>query len=393
MHGIRTIALIGIVGLGLGPLAAGILAAFGTPAAVTLAPLAGFAVFLSGIVGPRPRAPLITRRSGARGVAVLGERKINLTFDDGQQVVVPLTAVEAMFVDANEHLHVRLESHAGAHVELEIVTSDTDTELLQRMGFGTAQRTHAVWLHNPWLLPVAGARMGAFAGFAYAWAGLARALTTALRGGEPSFTAAAPVAMVLCLLAARALARFYRPARAIVGTDGIAWPRGKRYIPWGDVGEASTDAQRITLNLHDGSKVTIRTVGDAAGHARRIREAMAHRGTSAHAPLDLLDRGSRDASTWKEQLVRLASGQGEYRAPPLTDEQLEAALNDGDIEPQKRVAAAIVLASSGDPDDQQRIRIAARATADDDLRIALEQAAEQEVADEEIGRAQRRHAH
>jgi hypothetical protein len=54
------------------------------------------------------------------------------------------------------------------------------------------------------------------------------------------------------------------------------------------------------------------------------------------------------------------------------------------------VAAAIALSSKGDPEARRRVRVAVEACADQDLRAALEHAAEGEIEEAELGRVTKR---
>ena len=90
------------------------------------------------------------------------------------------------------------------------------------------------------------------------------------------------------------------------------------------------------------------------------------RGTEGE--LDFLDRRGRPLEAWAADLRgRIGTAAG-YRASAVVPEQLAAVAEHAAMSPERRVAAAVSAAASGDPAARRRIRLAARACADEELR-------------------------
>ncbi len=180
---------------------------------------------------------------------------------------------------------------------------------------------------------------------------------------------------------------------ARVGLDGVEITRGrrKRFIPVKDIAGVRPTVSGVELEVRrptgPGERVLLRCWGvQQAALLARIQEVVRGFGsTNASASqLAQLDRHGRDLPTWTEALRRVAADDaGDYRRVGLAREDLARLLAQGDQPPERRIAAAIALASSGDPEERERVRVAARACASEDLRAVLDKIAEDE-ADEAL---------
>ncbi|MBL8740813.1 MAG: hypothetical protein JNK04_06960, partial [Myxococcales bacterium] len=103
----------------------------------------------------------------------------------------------------------------------------------------------------------------------------------------------------------------------------------------------------------------------------------------------VLRRGERSPEDWRAELSKLAHTL-DYRADVLDEEALANVVGDPRIDPEQRVAAALALPKSDE--SRARIRIAAQRSADEDVPRALEAAALDELAEDELARAMRRRA-
>ncbi|MBL8612022.1 MAG: hypothetical protein JNL38_32065 [Myxococcales bacterium] len=74
----------------------------------------------------------------------------------------------------------------------------------------------------------------------------------------------------------------------------------------------------------------------------------------------------------------------------MTDDELEQVIGDAASSPERRVGATLALAARDAERARARVRVAAPALADEELREALEAAAEGEVRAEYLARARRR---
>lgn len=217
------------------------------------------------------------------------------------------------------------------------------------------------------------------------------------------------------LLGLRRLLRRLRPREAIVGSDGVAIAgfRQRLFFPYASIAEVVRDRRGVELHMRGGGRVLLPTAVDAraplpiiAGPApapdsapadalhgdvarrealfQRIQEAMASRRVSraSHAQLEQLERGRSSVAQWRRRLLGLF-GAGEegrgYRGTPLGIDTLAEIVEDASASPERRVAATVVLASTDDERLRARVRMVVEACADEELRAALEQAAEGEI--------------
>jgi hypothetical protein len=120
----------------------------------------------------------------------------------------------------------------------------------------------------------------------------------------------------------------------------------------------------------------------------RIREATAMREEDALArAANRLDRNGRNAEAWRADLYRLASAKGDYRSVDLTPEELLALVENPAAPAERRVAAAVTLRAKRGDEAGARVRVAARACADEDMQASLEAAAEGEIDEVSVSRA------
>jgi hypothetical protein len=233
------------------------------------------------------------------------------------------------------------------------------------------------------------------------------------------------------MVSVRFLARFLRRREAIVGTDGVALEGfGKRrFISYSRVRRVARDPRGVRLYLNDGVSVLLPTLADSnaalpvtpgvdasfdpatasRGIPRgvsidslyrndlarrevlfeRIEQAMQARGQSRVSQVQLaqLDRQRRSLPAWRKDLRALLAVEGSgYRGAALGSDQLAEVVEDAGAPAERRVAAAIALSSKGDLEARRRVRVAVEACADQDLRAALEHAAEGEIEEAELHR-------
>jgi hypothetical protein len=179
-----------------------------------------------------------------------------------------------------------------------------------------------------------------------------------------------------------------------VGSDGVLIHGllKDRFVPFASVTRVRDDADGVELELRDATTVTLPRAPGGDGLAARIRAALERRadGEGPAAGLASLDRQERPVAAWRRELERLAQRGEGYRDDALAPDRLAAVVEDASLAADRRVGAAWMLAAKGDDETKQRIRIAADACADEDLKIALERAAEGEIEEAALDRAVRK---
>jgi hypothetical protein len=181
-----------------------------------------------------------------------------------------------------------------------------------------------------------------------------------------------------------------------VGDDGVSVNSGsrKRFIAFSDVVAVTTTPFSVVLELRDGRKDEIRTLGTKT-HRRdalvaRIREEIA----SASAPRSLsdrvamLDRNGRTMEAWAEALRAVLDEGDAYRHTGLTRTELTEVLDDPLAPAERRIAAAYVLSRSDKGDAAERVRVVIEGTAQEPVRVALARAAEGALDEEAIAAAE-----
>ncbi len=224
-----------------------------------------------------------------------------------------------------------------------------------------------------------------------------------------ALTAALAAVTALALWGVRRLLRAVVRREAVVGTDGVVIEGygTRETIPYARVAEVVRHPLGVCLALHDGERVVLPTVVDspeplptaeaapppegARGDVvrrdallARIQQAMAYAraGGARQAHLEQLDRRGDGVAAWRERLRVLAGTGvegGGYRRPSIDGDELASIVGDAGVAPERRVAAAVALASLGDERARTGVRIAVDACVDEDLRAALEQASEGEI--------------
>jgi hypothetical protein len=183
-------------------------------------------------------------------------------------------------------------------------------------------------------------------------------------------------AFAVCVAAVMALRRI------VIGADGVLVRNGllERFIPFQDVAEIID----LTLVTTRGKRVKVTVTGkpaDRAAAAHRLREAF-QRFKERELAGDLrLAQGERPFDTWIDALKRQAHDPGAFRRAGTSPETLARIVENPAAATEQRVGAAVALSSLGE-DAKRRVRIAAQASVNEELRVALEAAADEELDDE-----------
>jgi hypothetical protein len=198
----------------------------------------------------------------------------------------------------------------------------------------------------------------------------------------------APVSVFLFLglyaLLFAAVRALFGPAEVKIGTDGVVIHQALRdtFVPYEALDTIHIDAMGIRF-VHVGGK-SQRAKGRQMSVPQqrelqaRLNEALTtwRAGEGEGVGLGKLDRGGRSLPAWRAALRGLGDHAESYREVALSREAILRVLGSPAAPAERRLAAAMALAAGGDAEGREKIRIAAEASANPHVRIALEKVAE-----------------
>jgi hypothetical protein len=205
---------------------------------------------------------------------------------------------------------------------------------------------------------------------------------------------AAFILLVTSLITMLVVRRLGSP-RVVVGNDGLQL-RGllrEDFIPYASIkgvepirpmSTQSADMFSLAIHLENGSKRVLPMVAIGreriTGLIERIeREKRKAKGDGRTRISDALTRAGKSLGEWREELTKLATRQASFREAAFERDEIENVLADPNASPDQRIGAAYVLHRIDPEAGKERVRIAADATAAEDLRDALNEAAEGEI--------------
>ena len=223
------------------------------------------------------------------------------------------------------------------------------------------------------------------------FAGAARQVLTS--GGSRGYGDSRTTGFLLgvAVLLATGLVLLVRRREAVLGTDGVLLHGAvrTRFFPYAAVRGVASHPRGVSLEREHGRPVVLPTGRVCSAESElyrevlleRLREALAAGGGGALAQVDLerLERCGRPLAAWREELGKLLGEAGDYRRRGLSAEDLGAVIEDPAAPVERRIGAAVALGSVRRDEARRRVRVATLATVDDDLRKALERAAEGEI--------------
>lgn len=190
----------------------------------------------------------------------------------------------------------------------------------------------------------------------------------------------------------------YMGSQVTIGTDGIKVRDGvfSRFIAWSDV--ASTAIQQPSVTSHpylvidtrEGKRHSIWLGGDTGTEPStllaRIDEARAVAAASkSEVPPQLLARGGRSVRDWAAALVNLLDADAGYRSQNLDPTALLRLVRDATAPIEQRIAAALALSKK--ESTREQVRVVAAATANEQVRVALESATKGELDERAVEQA------
>jgi hypothetical protein len=365
------------------------------------APVGASALIFVGAIASLFFATRARDRDPAQGTVSVDEEGLAVA----ERPPVPRADVAHAFAD-EERASVWLKD--GTQLDLVLPSATVARELVDALvgdappgvvafPIGSRARVVSTWLAGS-LGP--GPQIGAMAmGALSAWMawvmalGVGSAVVEAARRPGPATFFGVALASVLAILSNVVFLSTFWRRRVVVGSDGVV-VRGlfrQRYLPYASIREVIEDDHGVRLALRDGGQQRLPATPGGEALGARVRGALAaHRAGSAGARFEELARGEQTVAAWRRELEKIAHHGDGYRDEARTSEALAAVAEDSAVAVDRRVGAALVLAARGDESAKRRVRFAASACADDDLREALEQAAEGEVAEGELARAARK---
>ncbi|AKT43501.1 hypothetical protein [Chondromyces crocatus] len=353
----------------------GVLLALYGPAFVTAAILAplGFLIITTSI----PSAGHAEVTAGPDGLSVRSSRRARrISHDD----------IQTAFLIPGTPPRVELRLTHGRVLDLHVPTEDDASRLLGALGFDLHHHSITIPLDTPDRQITAGCITLPVALFVW------MALVTVILPSEEHSPWFIGVLSLACFVSVWLSRRAARPTRVTVGRDGVriegAFTRD--FVSFTDLTDLELQRDRLRLICRDTlpPRELRAPIELLEALARRVREASAQplHGPHDHPTHDALERRDRDPAAWREDLRRLL-GTGDYRITPrLTPEDALLILDDSTAPPSRRIGAALALRIVEHPDARTRIRIAADTSADEALRAALEEAAEERLDAEAIAR-------
>ena len=339
--------------------------------------------FIAGKVG----APIVGVRVPGRPGTVVFDDGIEVETDGrsqrfaGDEIASGWTESFAGYDD------VVLRMRDGAVVRWRARDAEEARAALQAMGIAPAHRAVTLRLGVADAMAVRAARI--LYSFVVTFAGLAACAGGIIVAARTHWTLGAVTVGVSVVSTGIFLARMLAPlvtSTVHIGTDGIVIERlfRRRFIPRASFRGVCVQGNEIAISALHESPAGLRVSGadEAVIVARRIEEAMTQHDSSDAATQAQLDRGGRPIEAWLREVRALARGASGYRDAKLDREELYAVVADGAAPAERRIAAAAALADHDE--GMARARIAAHACADDRLRIAIEEATEDEVEEAKI---------
>ncbi len=372
---------------------------FGVTYAGGLAALTGYVLFVVGVitlVRDRTEPVLLNRSRGHAGSVTVDDDSLHLAIGQ-RQLALPLDAlVQGWTAPGTWGVRAFVETRDGDVYAIEIANEAEASALLDAAGVSADKRIVTTRLGPPTQRPALGCATLIVAAVAALFFG---SVLLPLLGVVGDVRTRHLVILGVLTLVALALGEISVPPILTIGLDGLQIRTffRRRFIALADI-VGSTDTQGgVTLELQDGRSVRLEALQRAPQKdavavlrtmvARALAASQKTRSPSRAA--EALGRRGEKLADWITRVKKLG-GSASYREGNLGADALAEVMLDAQAPADRRLGAAISLAELGGDAGRARVRIAAGATADADLRAALEAAAEKELTEAIAERALRR---
>lgn len=374
-------------------------------------PVVFFASLVMFAVGMRSRA-----QNAAPGVvSVIGDQVRIVRWR--RTTTIPISDLLHGYVEGNE---VVLTRRGGDEITIATPDAATAEALLAATGLRPSERVLRVPLASASETVLGSSALGVISLLLLVPSFLFGAVVTGIGVQDMmrNFTSASFIGMsmisvteVLLGAAILAVAKLMSARTAVVGTDGVAYERtfSRQFVPYSRIKAVEKDSQGVRLQTEGGGSLLLPVTArgkrlridvpdeQLAGEEVRRRRVLCDRiaqarrtsaeKDAARASLARLDRNGRAADSWRDDLKKVLARGPEYRDAPLTADDLGGVIEDASASAERRVGAVIALGETSKEEAKRRVRIVIDASADDDLRRALEAAAEGEIDETAIDRA------
>lgn len=347
-------------------------------------------------------APFVTWIQSRAPADVHVEQRDLVYTQGGRHRRVPRTEIEGgVLVPSKKGHQLELYLRGGDVIRVAVGDESSGNEILDELDLGPSERRVRVELAEPWRTTLlAGWRLFLTVLFWFMMLGWAVS-TFETKGSPLPFVWFGP--WIGCIIATFwAWQRLRRPPAVVVGSDGVRVERamGSRSIPYDAIQKVWGHGLSLFIRETDGRLTSVS--GGIAGPSResssvapglvlgmveRIERGQRTRGGSPETAAARLDRAGRSFADWVAGLRSVLSNDASYREAGLTPEDVASVLDDAALPAERRLGAAIALRGSKSPEARERIRIAAGLTTKEELRVALEQAAEAELDSEVLAEA------
>jgi hypothetical protein len=290
---------------------------------------------------------------------------------------------------------VELRLKSGEHLSFDVASLSEGEAILDAIDLGADDRALSVELGSPLF------NIGIALGSIIPSSCIAAMVVNSLERWVPRGSATLGFLMFAMIAAGMpvAIALFSRP-HITVGRDGVSFKRGpfSWFVSFHDLARVEIAGTLIILHEYRGSMRYIATAGSGASQRQAlvdriqagIDKTFSRRDLSARVAL--LDRAGRSIEAWTDALRALAQTKDAFRTTALSGDELISVIDDPLSPPERRVAAAYVLALRDRERAVQRVRVALESTANERVRVALERASNgtldeqtlREVADERL---------
>ena len=324
---------------------------------------------------------LLLRRGGARTGEERGVLRVekDAVFFGGERVI-DVGALDSAWVAPHTELTkvvLAPKRGRGMPIELRVHGEEEARRIVVRLGLDVDRRTATKKVRSPiasHVMPLA---------ILLSQVGTIGRQIFAPHGPLPFWMMPITVVVMLGWLVAATTSR-----DVVVGRDGIRirWLGRSRFLPHRSIARVEKTDRGVVVHTVDGEAIDLplrpatKKVNDewrdeALALFDRIERARERDDEGVAPEAKLLEPEARATKEWVASL-RDPGRMETFRRGELDAAQLWRIVEDGDVEPRRRAAAAIALSTSLDDAAKTRLRVAASTSAEPKLRVALEAAAD-----------------